>query len=538
MDSERTPAPFITFYSFKGGVGRSMALINAAGILAGQRGFRVLVIDMDLEAPGLSYLDPEMPDQPADAPPHPSPQVPGFIDLIADALEGGQEADLFALSPKEFQARYTRPVKLPPDLRKFPDGSLHLMAAGALDEDYSLRLNAIDFRSLYAEGIGEPLIRAFKKTIAESGIYDYVLIDSRTGFSDEGGICTRDLADQLMVLSGLNRQNIEGTSNFLRALRTTVGEGKKIQIILSPVPNGEDALLDQREEAARKAFREAWGSDLNLSLQIPYHPQLALTEEPHIFRRRKGHLFHAYREIERRMLEMLGHDGYSFLGHVMVGINSRDYSAAIKNAKHMIRLDEGDFALARLVDYMIRDFRTTNLNDGALIMRHFRIDEALEDNQGRIFMEFLVESVPVSKHGSNIAFELSGSLESRSPLLADRLFRRMIEATPDDSNLLCTYATFLWREDKEIDRAEAYFRKALETNSKDQVLLGTYASFLWNQRRDFRQAESYFVQALAVFPNDRVLLNNCATLLWQPTWSDNLNSSSRRASSDRTGLLT
>ena len=32
-----------------------MALINTAAILAG-RGFRVLVIDLDLEAPGISYL--------------------------------------------------------------------------------------------------------------------------------------------------------------------------------------------------------------------------------------------------------------------------------------------------------------------------------------------------------------------------------------------------------------------------------------------------------------------------------------------------
>ena len=33
--SEETPkATFVTFYSFKGGVGRSMALINTAGILA------------------------------------------------------------------------------------------------------------------------------------------------------------------------------------------------------------------------------------------------------------------------------------------------------------------------------------------------------------------------------------------------------------------------------------------------------------------------------------------------------------------------
>ncbi len=51
MSEEKPKAAFVTFYSFKGGVGRSMALINTAGILAG-RGFRVLVIDLDLEAPG------------------------------------------------------------------------------------------------------------------------------------------------------------------------------------------------------------------------------------------------------------------------------------------------------------------------------------------------------------------------------------------------------------------------------------------------------------------------------------------------------
>ena len=41
-----------TFYSFKGGVGRSMALSNVAALLA-KAGSKVLIIDWDLEAPGL-----------------------------------------------------------------------------------------------------------------------------------------------------------------------------------------------------------------------------------------------------------------------------------------------------------------------------------------------------------------------------------------------------------------------------------------------------------------------------------------------------
>src|SRR5215467_8868015 len=42
----------ITFYSYKGGVGRSMALANVAVLLARRRK-TVLAVDWDLEAPGL-----------------------------------------------------------------------------------------------------------------------------------------------------------------------------------------------------------------------------------------------------------------------------------------------------------------------------------------------------------------------------------------------------------------------------------------------------------------------------------------------------
>jgi cellulose biosynthesis protein BcsQ len=52
-----------TFYSYKGGVGRTMALANIAELFY-QAGLRVLMVDWDLEAPGLerffqNVLDPE-----------------------------------------------------------------------------------------------------------------------------------------------------------------------------------------------------------------------------------------------------------------------------------------------------------------------------------------------------------------------------------------------------------------------------------------------------------------------------------------------
>ena len=52
----------VTFYSYKGGTGRSMALANFAWIMAAS-GKRVLAIDWDLEAPGLHrYFRPFMVD--------------------------------------------------------------------------------------------------------------------------------------------------------------------------------------------------------------------------------------------------------------------------------------------------------------------------------------------------------------------------------------------------------------------------------------------------------------------------------------------
>jgi len=54
----------ITFYSYKGGTGRSMLLANVAWQLAAS-GRRVLLVDWDLEAPGLHrYFKPFLGDDP------------------------------------------------------------------------------------------------------------------------------------------------------------------------------------------------------------------------------------------------------------------------------------------------------------------------------------------------------------------------------------------------------------------------------------------------------------------------------------------
>ena len=294
------PAPFITFYSFKGGVGRSMALVNVAGIVAG-RGFRVLAIDLDLEAPGISYL---MGKERAEGEESP----PGFVDLILQGVKQPKQSDLFRAEPAELVERYTQPYAIPEELRHSDEGFLRIMPAGRFDGGYGQRLNELALGKLYADGYGWRVIQAFKKKVQDSRAFDYVFVDSRTGFSEEAGICTRDLADYLVIVTGLNHQNTEGTARFLQALKASDPELKDFRVVLSPMPMGEDDLADRREAEIQRRLSDAWGEEVSVTLRIPYHPRLALTEEPYVFKRGRGDLYEAYIELEESVRAMLGAD--------------------------------------------------------------------------------------------------------------------------------------------------------------------------------------------------------------------------------------
>src|ERR1700753_4271948 len=73
-ETQDSHGQIITFYSFKGGTGRTMALANVAWILAAN-GKRVLVADWDLESPGLhKFFQPFLDAGGAN--------TPGIVDLI------------------------------------------------------------------------------------------------------------------------------------------------------------------------------------------------------------------------------------------------------------------------------------------------------------------------------------------------------------------------------------------------------------------------------------------------------------------------
>jgi CobQ/CobB/MinD/ParA family nucleotide binding protein len=171
----------VTFYSFKGGVGRSFTLANVAMLLA-RWGHRVLTIDWDLEAPGLHEYFSEL---------LPHPPRTGIVDLVGDfrTTRGVQPAS-------HYVTRLTA-----------KDGTVDLVAAGLKNDDYARRVQAINWVQLYKDGFADVLEHLRHDWVRD---YDFVLIDSRTGWADVASICTAHLPDRLVLLFTANEQSIGG----------------------------------------------------------------------------------------------------------------------------------------------------------------------------------------------------------------------------------------------------------------------------------------------------------------------------------------
>lgn len=251
-----------TFYSYKGGVGRTMALVNFAVLLA-KAGKRVLVVDFDLEAPGLPSFD--------------IMECARGRRGIVDYVEEYRRA-LVAPSVEDFLVQC-----------ELEDSSIWLMPAGDnTAAGYTDRLNAVDWEQLYERESGYLMFEDMKQQWAayDGRGFDYVLIDSRTGHTDVGGICTRQLPNAVVVLFVPNSQNVDGLGPIVHGIRAESKRrqsGIQLHFCPSNVPEeyDENGILARLLSAARSKLE--YGDDVGLEPPVTiihHHTSLELLEQP------------------------------------------------------------------------------------------------------------------------------------------------------------------------------------------------------------------------------------------------------------------
>lgn len=266
----------VTFYSYKGGTGRTMALANVAWIIASS-GRRVLVVDWDLESPGLhKFFHPFLDSSTISA-------TPGVIEMINDYRTASRSPSPQADDWYVDVARIDRhAVSLNWD---FPgDGRLDFLSAGRQNRDYSAAVVSLDWDDFYERLEGGRFFRALREDMKRN--YDYVLIDSRTGLSDVADICTIELPDVLTVCFTLSDQSIEGAANVVRQISNRYRD-RNIRVLPVPmrIEDGEKEKLDVGRSTARRQFEgfpqgitQAESLAYWSSVEVPYKPFYAFEE--------------------------------------------------------------------------------------------------------------------------------------------------------------------------------------------------------------------------------------------------------------------
>ena len=161
---------------------------------------------------------------------------------------------------------------------------------GARFSSYANAVQGFDWNEFYASYHGHSYFEWLRSSLDDPEVADIVLIDSRTGVTEMGGVSTRQLADVVVVLSAPNRQNIEGsiqiTQSFARPELLEQRGNRPIRVIMVPSRVDVSASDVKREfedefrkranqfmpEEIKKLERDFW------DLRIPYVNKFAFQE--------------------------------------------------------------------------------------------------------------------------------------------------------------------------------------------------------------------------------------------------------------------
>ena len=247
----------ITFYSYKGGVGRTLALVNIANRLA-EFGKKVCVMDFDLEAPGLYHKYK-----------HNTGEVKqGLVDYIYE----------FAVNKNLPQSIGEYAYEIPKykysdekELEKRQNNIVFIPAGNSESVDYWKKLSKISWWKLFYEKDSEglPFFLDLKERIKKEFNTDYLLIDTRTGITDVAALTMSILADSIVLLAVNNEENMFGMKMIIKTVtkkeNNLLGIDRQIHFVLTRLPQvtspegwtRDEGIKNQIKGKIEAAFRDS-----------------------------------------------------------------------------------------------------------------------------------------------------------------------------------------------------------------------------------------------------------------------------------------
>ena len=175
------------------------------------------------------------------------------------------------------------------------------MSSGRKDQQYNRDRASINWTELYDKYDGERFIENWKADIQKTYSPDYVLVDSRTGLTDVGGICTLHLPQLVVLLYALNDQNIHGIAGVARAVsKAEHTRPPQLLTVATPIPTTlkeRTGLLQERLNLAEKEL------GVKPSCQIHYDVRVALKEQIVVWDESEDPLIWEYRALKGKVTD-------------------------------------------------------------------------------------------------------------------------------------------------------------------------------------------------------------------------------------------
>lgn len=292
----------VTFYSFKGGVGRTTLLVNVAHALADQ-GERVLIWDLDLEAPGVQYF-----------PGLGSPEAiwqSGFLEWLGQTPRA-PAGPLTAAWPDDAWL-----AKLGDRVYEAPGGGGALLVLPAHGTHVNLghAYAQIDWHALFVDEPerGLHLFTRVRDALIARFRPSFLFLDARTGVSDLGGFLTGFLPDCTVLVGNYSRQSTAGLGMVYVALDHFAAtehsqaeplRARKLERVLvaSPVPTAP-----AEQERGRARWADAFpGVAPRSQIEVPLVENLLYAEDVLVRSAPSSDAARAYGRVAERVLELSG----------------------------------------------------------------------------------------------------------------------------------------------------------------------------------------------------------------------------------------